>query len=243
MRLLCKLVVSVLAIAIFTGVATSTALAQDPDNGKTLWEEQVWQCSQCHGPAGEGKFGRPLTNSTLTAVEWIAQVRTPRRFMPTFSDTQVTDEQITDMHAYINSLPEPTGEFARTDPGIPADAPEGQQLIAQKNCVACHGENGPINGFIERGEVPTADGVIAQLRTPFRAMPTFSTDQVSDAEATLIAEFMAEQVSSAETAPAALPQSGADHSAGLPLAYLLVAGGGLLLIGGLMARRAIIMRS
>lgn len=234
-KLVYKLSFAVITMLLFAGVTTSVALAQDPDNGKALWDEQVWQCAQCHGVEGEGKFGRPLSNSTLTAEEWIAQVRTPRRFMPAFAEAQVSDEQITDIHAYITSLPEPTGEFARADTGIPADAPEGQQLIGQKGCVACHGPEGPINGFIERGEVPTAAGVIAQLRTPFRAMPSYSTDQVSDAEATLIAEFMASQISG-ETAPAALPQSGHDAPPNTPL-WLLLFGAVAVAAGGLLLRR------
>jgi mono/diheme cytochrome c family protein len=230
-----RLFVASLMMLVLSGVATSVAFAQNPDNGKAVWEEQVWQCSRCHGAMGEGMFGRPLSNSTLTAEEWIAQVRTPRRFMPAFSEAQVTDEQITDMHAYITALPDPTGDFVRAEADIPADAPEGQMLLAQKNCVACHGATGPINGFIERGETPTAEVVIAQLRTPRNLMPMFSADQVSDAEATLIADFMAQEVA-AQAPPAALPQSGQDVTA-VPLA-LVVAGSALLLFGAaLLARK------
>ena len=218
-----------LMLLVLSGLATSAAFAQDPDNGKAIWEEQVWQCSRCHGAEGEGMFGRPLSNSTASAEEWIAQVRTPRRFMPAFSADQVTDEQITDIHAYITSLPAPSGDFVRAEADIPADAPEGQMLLAQKNCVACHGVTGPINGFIERGESPTADVVIAQLRTPRNLMPSYAVDQVSDDEATLIAEFMAGEVA-AQSAPADLPQSGQDNTA-FPL-VLVLAGSALFVLGG-----------
>lgn len=154
MRRLFILFPTVLVLLILT---TSVALAQDPDAGKTTWEQQVWQCARCHGAEGEGVFARPLSNSTLTEAEWIAQVRTPRRFMPSFSEAQVSDQQIMDMHAYITALPDPTGEFQRKDPGIAATHP-GQELMIQKNCVACHddvvltGQGRIIDGFTQRGE-------------------------------------------------------------------------------------------
>ncbi len=236
-----KIFVIMLMLVVGFVLSTSAALAQDPDNGKVVWEEEVWQCQRCHGEMGEGKWGRPLSNSELTAEEWITQVRTPRRFMPHFSEAQVSDQQITDIHAYITSLPAPSGDFTRAEANLPADAPEGQMLIAQKNCIACHSETGPINRFVERGEAPTAEAVIAQLRTPQNLMPSYTEDQVSDEEAALIADFLAEEFAAqaapadaTETGdqaeePATLPQSGGEQP-NYPLIFM--AGGlGLLLVG------------
>ena len=229
----------------FLSFVPSVALAQDPDAGKMVWEQQVWQCSRCHGAMGEGLYGRPLSNSTLTEDEWIDQVRNPRRFMPHFSEAQVSDQQIKDIHAYITSLPAPTGDFQRHDPGITASSP-GQELMIQKNCVACHedavrdGTGAPISGFIERGVTPTADVVIKQLRTPFKNMPSFSADQVSDEEAAQIADYLAMAVANQQQAtPGTLPQSGGDSPATttLPLIALLVGSG--LVIAGLTLRRLI----
>jgi mono/diheme cytochrome c family protein len=245
MRRLTILIPTVLVLLILT---TSVAFAQDPDAGKTAWEQQVWQCSRCHGAEGEGAFARPLSNSTLTEDEWIAQVRTPRRFMPHFSEAQVSDQQIRDMHAYITALPDPTGEFQRKDLGI-ASAHPGQELMIQKNCVACHedvvstGKGQIIDGFTQRGVTPTADVVIKQLRTPFKNMPSFSEAQVSNDEATQIADYL-NTLMSGQTAPAAapapeasnLPATGADNSANhLPL-ILLIVGSVLALIGFTLRR-------
>jgi mono/diheme cytochrome c family protein len=239
-----RLFVLIPAIIVILSLTTSVALAQDPTAGQEAWEQQVWQCSRCHGAMGEGLYGRPLSNSTLTEDEWIAQVRTPRRFMPHFSEAQVSDQQIRDMHAYITSLPDPTGDFQRHDPGISTSSP-GQELMIQKNCVACHedatrdGTGAPISGFVERGVIPTADNVINQLRTPFMNMPSFSEDQVSDEEAAQIADYLAMAVANQQQAtPGTLPQSGGDSPATtLPLIALL-AGSGLVL-AGLTLRRLI----
>ena len=130
--------------------STSVTLAQDPDNGKVLWEEQT-SCQRCHGPAGEGTYSPPRAGDGKTAEEWITQVRTPRRFMPSFSAEQVTDEQITDMNAYMNSLPQPTEEFIPLDPGTAENA--GQNLMLLKRCVACHTEANGEAGFLTKGVV------------------------------------------------------------------------------------------
>lgn len=255
-----KLFVVIAALVVMVSLTTSAAFAQDPDNGKVAWEEQVWQCQQCHGANGEGLWVRPLSNSESTAQEWIEQVRNPRRFMPAFSEAQVTDEQIIDMHAYVTSLPEPAADFAPQDAGTFAS--DGQNLMAQKRCIACHtdevqtGQGRRITDFVEQGIVPTADIVIAQLRTPRNFMPSFSEDQVSDEEAALIADYLAEQVSSqlpagdvapapseetSEAAPEALPQSGADQPAQTPL-VLLLSGVGVFMLGLLFRLRRVIGR-
>lgn len=236
MRRIHKLTGSLFVLMFLLGLTTSFALAappaQDPDNGKVLWEQTL--CQRCHGPAGEGLWAAPLAGSDKTAEEWISQVRSPRRSMPAFSSEQVSDEVIIDLHAYLTSLSKPDS-FTPADAGLPADAPAGQQLIVEKRCVACHTTTGAIQGFIDRGETPTAEAVITQLRTPRRFMPMFTVEQVSDEEAALIAEFMASEVS-----PTGLPETGSSGSQTLLLTILL-AGAGLIMTGlalrSLRARR------
>ena len=228
-----KLTAASLTLFLLTSISATMVFAQDPDAGKVAWEEQVWQCQACHGPAGEGGWGSPLAGNTNPIQDWIDQVRTPRRSMPSFSAEQVSDETITDIHAYLTSLAEPA-DFTRPDAGLPADAPAGQTLIVEKRCVACHKTTGPIGGYIERGEVPTADMVIAQLRNPRKNMPAYSEGQVSNDEAALMADFMAAQVSE-QLAPATLPSSGGERP-GNPAVWLVLLGVGLLL-GGLTLRQ------
>jgi hypothetical protein len=104
--------------------------------------------------------------------------------------------------------------------------------------VACHTETGPINPFIERGEVPTAQAVITQLRTPRNLMPMFSEGQVSDADAALIADFLASQVSAQQSqeAPAALPTSGGENSSTSAI-LLILTGAGLVAASFILRRR------
>jgi LPXTG-motif cell wall-anchored protein len=210
------------------GLTTTIAYAQDPDNGKTLWEETLL-CRRCHGDMGEGVWGAPLAGNDLTAEDWIAQVRSPRNRMPMFSVEQVSDEQIRNIHAYMTSLPAPaqTG-FQQVE--LPEDAAPGQVLVVEKRCVACHTTTGPIGPFQQRGETPTAEAVIAQLRNPRGNMPSFSESQVSDAEAAQIAEFLASQLT-----PQALPATGGQQSTYTLLLTFFF--GCLMLLAGFMLRR------
>ncbi len=224
-------------IALLLGQTAAVVLAappaQNPDNGKAAWEQAL--CKNCHGAAGEGMWAGPLAGSDKTAEEWVTQVRTPRNRMPHFSAEKVSDQTVIDMHAYLTSLAKPAA-FTPADAGLPADAPAGQQLLVEKRCVACHTTTGPIKGFMDRGETPTAAVVITQLRTPRNNMPMFAVEQVSDEEAGLIAEFLASQVS----APPSLPATGSSGPSGW-LLVLVVVGGGLMLAG--LALRGIQTRS
>ena len=231
-RLSTSLLVLLVLLTLTMSVALAAPPAQDPENGKVLWEQNL--CKNCHGEAGEGMWAGPLAGSEKTAEEWISQVRSPRNRMPHFSPEKVSDETIIDMHAYLTTLTKPES-FAPADAGLPADAPAGQQLLVEKRCVACHGTTGPLGGFESRGETPTAEAVLTQLRTPRQNMPMFTVEQVSDDEAALIAEFMASQVS-----PASLPATGSSGSITLLVALMLL-GGALLLIG--IAFRGLLVRS
>jgi len=223
-----KIMLLVLALVILMGLTTTVAFAQDPERGKVVWTEEAF-CQRCHGEMGEGVWGKPLAGDELTVEEWIAQVRSPRNRMPTFSEAQVSDDMIRDMYAYLTSLPAPT-QTGFQDAGLAADAHPGQVLVVEKRCVACHTTTGPIGPFTSRNEMPTAEAVIAQLRNPKNRMPSFRENQVSNEEAAIIAEFLATQFT-----PQALPQSGsatAPYTMALP--FLL---GALLLAAGLGARQ------
>jgi mono/diheme cytochrome c family protein len=249
-----RLLSSGLLLILLLGLTTAVAFAQDPDQGKLIWEEQSL-CKNCHGEAGEGMWGAPLAGRQSTAQEWITQVRTPRRSMPSFSEAQISDEAITNIHAYLTSLPEPA-DFTPATAELPADAHPGQTLIVEKRCVACHTETGPIGGFVNRGEAPTLEYVLNQVRNPRQNMPSFSEGQVSDEEVAQIVEFLnvefseqaaaapaeeaapaQQEAAPAQEGPATLPTSGGDLSTSLP-ALLLTLGAGLLIVGAMAYRWA-----
>ena len=250
-----RLLSSGLLLILLLGLTTAVAFAQDPDQGKLIWDEQI-NCKNCHGAEGQGMWGPPLAGRQSTAQEWITQVRTPRRSMPHYREDQISDEAITNIHAYLTALPEPA-DFTPATAELAADAHPGQTLIVEKRCVACHTETGPIGGFVNRGEAPTVEYVTNQVRNPRQFMPAFADTQVSDEEIAQIVEFLnvefTEQTSAeaapaesapaqqeaapAQEAPATLPTSGGYTSSGLPV-FLLMLGAGLLIVGAMAYRWA-----
>ena len=99
------------AIAAF-GAATS-AIAQAPDvahgdvaNGKRLY--LVDGCFTCHGRAGQGgAYTGPapaLARTGLPFDGFKAQIRDPSDNMPAYSDAVLSDKDIADIYAFVESL-------------------------------------------------------------------------------------------------------------------------------------------
>lgn len=235
-------VVSVLTLALV--LIASIALAQgtgDPARGKTLWEQK--NCKSCHGANGEGKYAAPRAGDGKTAADWIKQVRTPRQNMPSYTESQISDQDITDMNAYMQTLAKPASFTPQTYTPAADDMP-GKVLFNQKRCVACHGADP--SGFVktrftDKGRTVAAADVIKQLRTPAQNMPSFSTTQVSDAEAGQIADYLKSLAPAAAPAPETLPKAGGER---LGMWTVLLVLGGLSLLGiglgvtGLARKRA-----
>jgi len=173
----------------------------DPAKGKTAWAQA--NCKSCHGDNGEGKYAGVRAGDGKTAADWIKQVRTPRANMPAYTAAQISDTLLTDMWAYMQTLPKPAS-FTPVSTTVAATDLPGRQVMVDKRCVACHGNVQAFvkARFVDQNREPTADLVVKQLRTPARLMPTFSTTQVTDAQATLIAEYFKSQVAAVKAATA-----------------------------------------
>jgi mono/diheme cytochrome c family protein len=221
---------------IVAGLLSGAVLAQstgDATRGQQVWEQA--NCKNCHGAQGEGGYAGPRAGDGKTAAEWIAQVRTPRANMPAYSAAQISDQDIADLNAYMQTLSKPAA-FSPTQFAVPADAAAGLALMAQKRCVACHGDGAQFVqfAFVGRGREVTTEAVIKQLRTPAQFMPQFSATQVTDEQAGQIADYLK---SLTVTAPATLPKSGGESSVSGWSIGLLLAGVAMLLGGLATARR------
>jgi LPXTG-motif cell wall-anchored protein len=238
-----KALVVGVVLALLTILVAGTALAAgDAANGKTLWAAK--NCKSCHGANGEGKYFLPVAGTTLTADAWLKEVRTPAAAMPAYSTTQVSDQDVADMQAYMQTLTKPASFTPITYTPAPDDLP-GKVLYNQKGCVACHtgADPGPFlkARFADKGRTLAAADVIKQLRTPAANMPMFNPTQVSDAEATQIAEYfqaaLAATLAAAAPAPTTtLPKTGDQF----PVGQMLLVGlalVGLAGVAGVFARR------
>ena len=87
------------------GVAAQTAEGK-AENGKRLFSRDG--CWECHGYAGQGsRDGARIANTSLNTQGFIRYVRRPTGAMPAFVEKVVTDQELTDIWAYLKSMPAP----------------------------------------------------------------------------------------------------------------------------------------
>lgn len=98
----------ILLAGTFCLAAVFPAMCQngDPANGKKLFLRDG--CYECHGYAGQGgAAGARIADIGLNAQGLIRYVRAPAGQMPAYKDKVVSDQELTDIWAYLQSLPKP----------------------------------------------------------------------------------------------------------------------------------------
>ena len=75
------------------------------ENGKRLYVKDG--CYECHGYAGQGGAGAKLAPHVMSAANLIKYVRHPSGSMPPYTSKVVSDAELTDIRAFLASLPEP----------------------------------------------------------------------------------------------------------------------------------------
>jgi mono/diheme cytochrome c family protein len=73
-------------------------------NGKRLYEADG--CYQCHGFAGQGgRDGPRIAATALNAPALIRYVRRPSGAMPAFTEKVLSEQELTDIYAYLKTFP------------------------------------------------------------------------------------------------------------------------------------------
>jgi mono/diheme cytochrome c family protein len=146
------------------------------------------QCGFCHGSQGEGtELGPEIQHPVEDFATWV--VRNGREHpdyeleMPEFSEADVSQELLQEIFDFLSAFPQPT---------------TGQALFLDY-CANCHGADAlggapdrpiidaPEDEFLELVRNGHSPGEFGDRR---EFMPEFSQDQVSDAELTLIIEYV-----------------------------------------------------
>jgi mono/diheme cytochrome c family protein len=172
--------------------------AADPQNGKTVFEKLG--CFRCHGSAGEGMSqpsstgkdsGPPKIAAThLSLQDFVHTVRQPKGQMPPFGPKQVSDAELADVYAFLQS--------ASLQPKIELPAStnlqNGEHLYAAFGCYECHGYQG--QGSVQTGgsrlgppQIPFS-GFVSYVRQPAGQMPPYTVKAVSDAQLADIYSFL-----------------------------------------------------
>ena len=98
--------------AIASLLAVETPAGQNPappgnaENGKKIFA--AYGCYQCHGYVGQGgAAGARLNPIPLSWPNFTKYVRHPSGQMPPYTAKVVTDQELADIYAYLQSIPKP----------------------------------------------------------------------------------------------------------------------------------------
>ena len=155
--------------------------AGNADKGKPLFASAG--CSNCHGDLAQGISGvGPLITPPPFAVsEFINFVRHPSGAMRPYSNEQLSDEQLSDIHAYLRSLSS-SSDFEIVEGKLTGNAEKGKQLFMRDGCYECHGNLGQgSNGYGPRiaPDPISVQGILNYIRKPSGNMPPYSAKIVS----------------------------------------------------------------
>ena len=88
------------------GSAQDMASSGDAAKGMQLFEQHG--CYTCHGHSGQGASTGPrLTNPVLPYEAVHEQLRHPRNLMPPYGEAIVPEQDVADIYAFLQSVPEP----------------------------------------------------------------------------------------------------------------------------------------
>ena len=85
--------------------ATSTTPAGNAQNGKKIFSN--YGCYQCHGFEAQGGAGARLAPRPIAFTAFSKYVRQPTGEMPPYTSRVVSDKELADIYAFLQSIPQP----------------------------------------------------------------------------------------------------------------------------------------
>jgi mono/diheme cytochrome c family protein len=94
--------------AIVAGGSGSARADGDAQKGKAAFVAHgCWECHGFNGQGGEDSNGRVIARTPLPLDAFVAFVRNTNGAMPPFKEAIISDTELTDVYAYLQSLPQP----------------------------------------------------------------------------------------------------------------------------------------
>ncbi len=114
MRMVLNLFGAIAMVATLSAGVTGAVRAQDAPKGDAAEGKRLYMldgCFTCHGRAGQGgRLNGPAPVIARTAMPFegfMAQLRNPVNEMPAYAAPVMSDQQIADIYAFVQSLPGP----------------------------------------------------------------------------------------------------------------------------------------
>jgi mono/diheme cytochrome c family protein len=101
--------VAIAAIAVIVAGTCGSARADgDAQKGKaTFVSHGCWECHGFDGQGGETSNGKVIARTPLPLEAFVSFVRNSNGEMPPFKEAIISDAELTDIYAYLQSLPQP----------------------------------------------------------------------------------------------------------------------------------------
>jgi len=85
-------------------LSSGSAIAASAEKGKAAFIQHG--CWQCHGTEGQGgQAGARLAPDPIPLETFTAFVRTSNRAMPPYPEAVLSNEDLADIHAYLQAIP------------------------------------------------------------------------------------------------------------------------------------------
>ena len=95
-----------LAGVLLAAAACAQEATGNADNGKRIFMKNG--CFECHGTVGHGTIaGARIGPPPLNVQGVIRYVRRPAGQMPAFTEKVMSDQELTDVYAYLKTIPPP----------------------------------------------------------------------------------------------------------------------------------------
>ena len=156
------------------------------DSGKRAFTSAG--CAACHGAQGQGtKLAPQIAPPPLELPALIGYVRQPSGTMPAVSAASASDQQLSDIYAFLKSAaPASQGEAPE------GNAANGKKLFVAYGCYQCHGYEGQGASTGPRiGPPPLSLAfLISYVRHPTGQMPPYTEKVVPDQDLTDIFAYL-----------------------------------------------------
>jgi mono/diheme cytochrome c family protein len=158
---------------------TQNPAAGNAQKGKDAFAAHM--CATCHGPEGQGAVGPTLAPPPRPLPDFLRYVRQPAGKMPPFTPQAVSDAELGDIYAFLQSAnPAPASNLAT----LSGNAQNGNRIYTADGCYECHGRVG--QGSQQTGAprigppALTIDAFARYIHAPTGNMPPYTNKVVSD---------------------------------------------------------------
>ncbi|PYU31677.1 MAG: hypothetical protein DMG31_11685 [Acidobacteria bacterium] len=148
-------------------------------------------CATCHGPEGQGAVGPAIASPPRPFGDFARYVRQPAGKMPPFTAQAVSDADLADIYAFLQSanLAPPSNLSTLT-----GNAQNGNRIYASYGCYECHGRVGQGSQSTSAPRIGppalTIDAFARYIHTPTGNMPPYTSTVVSDQDVADIYAFL-----------------------------------------------------